>query len=249
MDESHYLDNDNLEKWDWWFVGRRKIISNVLTENYSDGKFNILEVGCGTGGNIALLENYGNVTAVESNIKALEFATKKTKVRIYQGSLPDNMPLNIGKFDLICLFDVLEHIDDDLKSVKYLFEQIVPGGRLIITVPAYQCLYGPHDISLHHKRRYSITRLINIMSMTGFKVQKISHFNSFLFPIIFFIRILERIGYRSNLSLIKKRELSNIWLNKFLLGILYFEAFLLKKIKFPYGLSIIGVFIKENEHI
>lgn len=249
MDESHYIENNKLENFDWWFVGRRKIISNILSEFYSNGKFRVLEVGCGTGGNIAMLERYGDVIAVEKNINAIKYAREKARALIYQGSLPDKMPLNIGKFDLICLFDVLEHVEDDVGSVKYLYRQINPGGRLVVTVPSYQFLFGPHDISLHHKRRYSTSSLMKVMSEAGFSEKKITHFNSVLFPPILIIRLFEKIRKKSPLALVKEREFKNTWLNSLFLSILYFESILLKKIKFPFGLSIIAVYGKDDESI
>jgi len=248
LEDKHYLNNFKIENWDWWFVGRRKIICNTLSRLGLGAGKKILEVGCGTGGNIAMLKNFGDVVAVESNEQAIEYANRKTNCRIYQGYLPNKMPDNLGKFDLICLFDVLEHIEDDAGSINYLYDQLLPGGKIVITVPAYQFLYGPHDISLHHKRRYSRYKLLNLMDGKGFQTLKFSYFNSLLFPAIMLVRLFERaIGRQIKIS--ENREFDNSLLNSFFLRIIFYEAFLMEKIALPFGLSCIAVFRKPIEHI
>ena len=137
MDRKNYDAEISLEKYHWWYVTRRSILKNIC-DNYIKNKkeLSILEIGCGSGGNLSLLSRYGELYAMESDDFAIKNANSKKICEVRKGMLPDNIPY--GKsFDIICLFDVLEHIQDDKLSLQTVNKYLNSDGKIIITVPAY----------------------------------------------------------------------------------------------------------------
>lgn len=128
MDPKIYIRMREIEDEHWWFVGRRNIIRRVLSSIDLPEGAHILDVGCGTGGNIRLLSEFGNVTCIESDGRAIEMAHARGIGNIYKGGLPDNIPVLNRTFDLIILVDVLEHIEDDIESLRRLQSLLSPKG-------------------------------------------------------------------------------------------------------------------------
>jgi SAM-dependent methyltransferase len=238
MDKELYAQLSLNEDKHWWFVGRRKIIEAVLDKFFKKSSSNnILEIGCGTGGNLALLSTYGKLTAVELFDEAIEIATKKNICPIHKGSIPGNLELE-DKFDLICMLDVLEHIEDDSAAANYLASQLNPNGMLLMTVPAYMFLWSAHDEIHHHKRRYTRSGLEAIIINSGLKMKYSSYFNTFLFPIIFLARLAGK--------LLNKAEASDVSMpspivNLALQSIFQLEKFMLKMTALPFGVSILVI--------
>jgi len=236
MEDSVYKDMIDQEQHHWWFKARKEILQSHMNNLNLPKNAKILEIGCGTGGNIKMLQKYGKVKAIEMDTFALNYALN-TGVEIKQGSLPHHFPFN-EKFDLICMFDVLEHIEEDLKTLEVIQKYLNPLGVLFITVPAYQWLYGSHDRMLHHKRRYNKKSLQTILHKSKFKIQYFSFFNTFLFPFVLVSRILD-ILKKSNQSI--GYSIPNKILNKFFYTIFRSENKFLKFISFPYGTSLLVI--------
>src|SRR5512145_2175825 len=167
----------------WWFAGRRAILNRLLPTLRLPPESRILEVGCGTGGNIAVLRKFGSVKAVELDSFARDHVRAAMKIEVAPGSLPDDLPYADRKFDLICLFDVLEHVERDQEALRNLRERLAPNGLLIITVPAYQWLYSSHDAQHHHYRRYTAGQLPAIAMAAGLRPTRVGYCNTVLFPL------------------------------------------------------------------
>lgn len=243
MDPSAYIEMQELEDSHWWFVARRQIITDLLYQ-FCSPPCKILEVGCGTGGNLTMLRQFGELKAFEMDPSALEMAHQKgvNDVTLTLGVCPDHIPYEGEQFDLICLFDVLEHIKEDQKTLVQLKKYLKPQGKIIITVPAYPWLFGPHDQLLQHHRRYSLAGLKKVIHHSGLKIQKISYFNTFLFPIAVINRLIEQFLYRFNFT---KRQTAvtkpNFIINSVLRTIFAYERHVLRIRNLPVGLSLIGV--------
>lgn len=232
MESFVYKDIIKQEKDHWWFKARREIIDTILKDlNLKEPK--ILEIGCGTGGNLKMLKKYGDTSAIEMDEFAVNYANKEFK-NVQQGYLPNNIPFD-EKFDLICMFDVLEHIEEDKLSIEVLKKHLNPNGILLITVPAYQWLYGSHDKFLHHKRRYSLNQIESILK--DFSILKKSYFNTFLFPLVVLSRIIDKLIPHKDNSL--GYNIPNKIINSFFYKIFKLEKNLLTKYSFPFGSSIL----------
>jgi SAM-dependent methyltransferase len=193
MDRAVYDRMAEIDRDHWWFVGRRKII-RALIERFAPKKqrLSILEVGCGTGSNIALLQEFGTVEAIEPDDHARAFSEQRTGIAIKGGYLP-NVPLEDGRYDLIVLLDVLEHIPDDHGALTALRSKLAPGGRLLLTVPGLPSLWSGHDVAHHHQRRYTAKTLETVVKGAGFRTLHRGAFNTLLLPLIVGVRALNKL--------------------------------------------------------
>jgi len=176
-----------LEQTHWWFTARRDILAAEIARLPLPKPARILEVGCGTGGNLELLKTFGEVRAIEPDAESRAYAAERSGVTVQGGLLPDGLPDLGGPFDLVAAFDVIEHVDDDAGAVAALAARLKPGGFLVTTVPAYAWLWSRHDAQHHHKRRY--TRPAYRRLFDGLKVRRATYFNSVLFPPIAAVRL------------------------------------------------------------
>ena len=194
MERAVYDRMAEIDRDHWWFVGRRRIVT-ALIEKFRPkaGPLAILEVGCGTGSNIEMLRRFGEVDAIEPDEHAREFSARRTGLAIGGGYLPDGVVLEDGRYDLIVLLDVLEHIPEDRASLGVLRRKLKPGGRLLLTVPAMPGLWSAHDVAHHHQRRYTAAALRKVVEGAGFRVIHRTHFNSLLLPAVIGVRALKRL--------------------------------------------------------
>lgn len=238
MERQAYRAMAETEGTHWWFVGRRKIIGSLIEQRIRPVKSaRILEVGCGTGGNLRLLAEYGVVEAIEHDDDARTIARERSGIDVQSGHLPDGIDHVRGPFQLIALFDVLEHIDRDDESLRVLATVLAPGGNIILTVPALQFLWSSHDVAHHHQRRYSMRRLRAVLEQAGLRVEFISYFNSLLLPVAILQRLVSRFsGREPALDNIPGRPI-----NFFLERIFSAERVLLKHMRLPVGLSLCAI--------
>lgn len=100
-----------------------------------------------------------------------------------------------GSVPQILLLDVLEHIEDDVGFLKLLRQKLVPGGKILLTVPAFRILWSSEDEAAGHFRRYSLRQVEESAVKAGFTVAYASYFFGFLFLPVLFVRVgLEKIG-------------------------------------------------------
>ena len=240
MNRELYLDLDKLEDRHFWFKGRREIILSVL-KKYAplerSSNFKVLELGCGTGGNLVFFEKYfPQICGSEINDLAIEIAESKTTRPVKKGELPNGLEYD-EKFDFIFLFDVLEHVEEERESLVAIKELLKKGGKAVITVPAHQFLWSQHDVDHMHYRRYTKKTLMEVTSLAGYHVNYISYFNFFLFPLVFLVR---KLGGGEN----NTRKMNPV-INFICYVIFSSEKYILNFFRFPTGVSLISV-IENN---
>lgn len=234
MDTSHYELDAQLAEWHWWYVARRRVLGTLLDGLLApDPGRRVLEVGCSTGTNLPLLARYGRVQGIEMSAEALAVCQgRRPEFPVAQGSIPEAEP---GRFDLICLFDVLEHIDDDAGAVDWIADHLAPGGRAVIVVPAFPVLWSHHDELAHHKRRYVRSTLLPLLERR-FDLDCTTYFNTILFPPILAVRLVQRLlGSKGDND---KRVGGVPLLNGLLHSVFAAERFLLPKPGLPFGVSL-----------
>lgn len=240
MDIEKYHEMESLEKFHWWFLYRQNILKSILKKYFSDLDKNakIVDIGCGTGGNIQLLkENYENVIGIDNNNCALEYCKEKGLKTVIKGDLPNSIEIEDNSVDLILLFDVLEHIEEDEKSLSVLKSKLKNEGHILLTVPAFPLLWSEHDEGFHHKRRYKMKQLKKMLKSLNFKIVKSSYLYFLLFPVILIMRLLKQIFKRY--SKMDDFKLNNMFLNNFIVKFLFIEQFLLNYLNYPFGSSIL----------
>ena len=222
----------------WWFRGKRRILGKIIEKMvFSGSPCDILEVGCGTGSNLPMLVRFGNVTALELDDYAREHIPPIQGVSIAKGWLPDGLEAVRGKqFDLICLFDVLEHIERDGEALAALGEHMRSGGKLLLTVPAYQWMFGTHDRILGHYRRYTRTRLQNLCIRQGYEIFYAGYINSLLFPLMAAARVFDRFrGCHASTG----TKVPPLGVNSFLFALFSIETFWVPYLSIPFGGSVV----------
>ena len=247
--EKEYNWNIKVYEKHFWFQARLQIIKKLISNlNLPKNKIlNILDIGSGSGVNLSMLSEFGKVSCIEPDDENIEYTKQKfPEIQILKGDLPYNNPYNNQKFDLITILDVIEHIEKDYETLLEIKNMLNNDGKIIITVPAFQFLFGPSDIMANHCRRYSKKALKNLIIKAGFKNFKIYYFNTFLFLPIVFVRLFEKF-FRKNTQRVEMGDFSgektssnfgNI-LNTLLFKIMSIEKYLYKLN--PIGISLVAV--------
>lgn len=241
MDKDIYLRFIKYQKSHWWFAAKRKIINKFLKKYLGNkGNYHLLDFGAGTGSNIEILENYGNVDVYEKD-KETQLHLKKSFLENHKVKIIDNVD-GQHSYDLILLADVLEHFEDDKSLVNFLGRCVKPNGKLVITVPAFQFLFSRFDVSLHHFRRYNRSSLRKLFEK-DFNILKLSYLNCFIFLPFCITTLLMKM---LNIKFIKRiQETPNFFINKLLYFIFASESFFLSFLNFPFGISLIMIVEKK----
>lgn len=224
----------------WWFAARRRIVGSVL-DRFLPARRDlvVLDAGCGTGGNFSLLTHYGKVFAFELHLPAREKAAARNLATVEDGSLPNSLPFPDQQFDLITMFDVLEHIKEDASALAALHTKLNENGLLLLTVPAFPFLWSHHDVQHHHFRRYTRTQLTALLQQNGFTVELCNHFNFWLFPAALAARLVDRLRNPAHAAL--GAGMPAPWLNNLLTTIMASEHRLVPRFPLPFGVSLIAV--------
>ena len=228
-----------IQKKHWWFVTKKEIVLdtiNIYLSKSSDIK--VLDIGCGSGLMLNSLESVGQPFGMDMSDEAINFSKEIFKGRVEKGILPDQIPYEENFFDLITALDVIEHVDRDIDSLKAIRSRLVSGGKAVITVPAYMFLWSSFDELNEHKRRYTRSELSSKLIQSGFTVEKISYFNTLLFPIVFIVRMLNNMLKRDGASDV---DMPSRPLNYILAKLFGLEKYLLRFGSLPFGVSILAV--------
>lgn len=218
----------------WWFAGRRAIVGALLQRFAPAQTRRLLEIGCGTGSNLAMLMKLGRVDAIEPDDAARAIAAARSGIAVQGGLLPHGVTIEDGAYDIILLLDVLEHIDDDAGTLAVLRHKLAPGGRLVLTVPSSPWMWSAHDVEHHHHRRYTSTVLRQRLQAAGLRVHHASHFNTLLYPLIAAARLLGKLTGKHG----GDDALPSSGINKALGSVFAFERHWVARIGVPFGVSL-----------
>lgn len=175
----------------WWYRGRRQIIRAELERLPLPAGAAVLDAGCGSGRQLQELERYGTVHGVEVSPDAAEVARSRGHGEVVNGPL-EQLPWGDGTFDLITCLDVLEHLPDEHAALIELARVAKPDGWLVVTVPAYEALWSHHDEANHHYRRYVRRSLRAAVDGTGWRIERMTSFNTVLLAPAAAVRVAER---------------------------------------------------------
>jgi SAM-dependent methyltransferase len=251
MDKNYYKRYYTLEREHWWFTARAEILMSHIRRVFTNRTdLKILNIGAATGYSSELLQQFGTVTSIEFDEECYKFTRDVVKISIQQGSIleldfPDNM------FDLVCAFDVIEHVDDDRLAVSEMRRVAKTGGVMFVAVPALMFLWSEHDVVNHHFRRYSSKILRGLFEEHDAPIFH-SYFNFLLFFPIAAIRLLLRIFTKKHLAKPEDTQSdfdnfkSGGLVNSILKNVFLSENILLKQfISLPIGVSILSSWRKK----
>lgn len=240
MIKNYYAIFFEVQKKHWWFVAKKKIVLDHIRRFVSPRPegLEILDIGCGSGLMLNALEQIGRTSGMDMSDEAIGFSRQIFSGTIKKGHLPDNIPYGSETFSLITALDVIEHVEDDRASLHAIRERLISGGQAIITVPALMFLWSEHDDKNEHKRRYSRGELKAKLLEAGFIIEKISYFNTLLFPLIAVVRLINKALRRKGGDDI---GLPSAPVNFIFEKIFGLEKFILRLLDLPIGVSVIAV--------
>ena len=257
-----------LEDRYWWFVARRRLALGLLrppppapstwgatpeesthnlasrpsadppaTNHAGEGVPVVLDLGCGTGVVLSELASWAVPVGLDMSALALDFCRKRGLSRLATGD-GTAMPFAALAFDAMVGLDVFEHIEDDEAAFAQAYRALRPGGRLVLSVPAFRFLWGPHDAALHHFRRYTRGEMVARLVAAGFVVDRCTYSVFLLFPLVVVWRLFEkRKRGPAKASLVALPE----WANRLLIGIQGVEAWITRWTDLPWGSSVVAV--------
>lgn len=248
MNHEEYERMYRFEDTYWWFVARRHLIASLLDGWYArDGQSEILDIGCGTGAMLDELAPFGHVMGADFAPEALAFCRQRGSHYPLTRADVRRLPFAADSFDVVTAMDIIEHIDNDKAASAEIFRVLRPGGRLFVTVPAFQSLWSEHDEALHHYRRYTVPHLKDLFQRVGFAVPKMSYTVTSLFPLIWTYRQISNQLPRRRANGEKKANLVNFSqpVNAALLALSEWESALVRRMNLPFGVTVVCVAEKK----
>jgi SAM-dependent methyltransferase len=220
----------------WWYRARRDILADYLTRWGGLPKdARILEIGCGTGHNLPMLAQFGEIDAIEIDETAGAKASERLGKPVGTSPLPELVGVEPGSYDLVAVLDVIEHVEDDVAALKAIATALKPGGKILITVPAHQWMWSAHDVVNHHKRRYSKAGFEALLAKAGLQGSKLGYFNSLLFPVAVAARFAGKLMGKDDSDDSPPPKP----LNTLFEGIFRLERHMVGRVPLPPGLSLI----------
>jgi len=228
----------------WWYRARWELVAELLADHVPPGG-TAIDVGCGTGEVLALLADAGARRVVGSDLStdALGHAASRTGTRARGGTLvvsrAERLPFPTASADVLVSLEVIEHLDSDLTALREYRRVLRPGGTMLVTVPAYESLWGDHDDWAGHRRRYGAGQLARAVGRCGFEVNRTSYYFSFLVVPAFLVR---RTPLRRLVSSTDEEVSSSALSDRVLSTAARLERAALRRMdRLPFGLSILAL--------
>lgn len=228
----------------WWARGHYTIIKGLIEDylmqkNKSDIRF--LDVGCSNGNIAGFLRQFGEVYGFDAIFDSLGGCLKKDFSVLQADAM--KIPFKDETFDAVTLLDVSEHVDDDRSLFKEVCRVCKSRAFIFVNVPAYNILWGSHDIWNNHKRRYTENNFRKLVKNCNLKILRLTYLHPHLFVPLLLLRLSDRIGRK---KVAKRHDFFS--LGKFIDNIFFqtltIENKLVKHINFAFGTSLFGCLIK-----
>jgi SAM-dependent methyltransferase len=218
----------------WWFRARLAILIACMRRALPRRPLRLLELGCGTGDVLAALGEFGEAVGMEPH-PDLAAVARRRGLDVRGGRLPSDLVVPEGWADAVLLLDVIEHLDDDAAGLDTARRALAPGGLLVVTVPAYAWLWSGHDVALGHRRRYTATGVRRLVARAGFRVERVTYFNTLLFPALAARRLWRGLRGNAGHDLAEPPRRLNVWLER----VFALERHVVPRAGLPFGVSLL----------
>jgi len=252
VERSEYEIMFSVEDGHWWFRCQRMMAEHFLKKHRASRTGRILDAGCGTGGMLRFLDRrregsgaYGPMVGIDASRCAVELCRRGGSRNVLRASVT-LMPFKRGSFDAVCSMDVLCVAGVDSAAALGEIRRVLgPGGLLMLNLPAHGFLRSHHDLVVDIGRRYGRVETAKMLRRAGFGILQLTHWNTFLFGLAVPGRLLDR------WMLLGKRGVSDLrplppFLNSLFFAIARCEALMLRRLSFPFGLSIFCAAVREE---
>jgi ubiquinone/menaquinone biosynthesis C-methylase UbiE len=228
-----------VEETNWWYRGRRHLVTKWVKRRFEERgrKLRILDVACATGMSFRFLSQYGDVRGIDISEETIRLCKTRGIDRIVRCDAM-KLPFRDGSFDVILALDALEHFPDDRLAIREIRRVAKPDALVLVTVPAFQFLWSPHDVAYHHFRRYTRGELGSKLKEGGLSLQKLSYYSMSVLPPVFAMRKLR------GMTQGKSEAHSDFFLKlpgpieSVLYGIMRTEIGLMDAVSLPFGVSL-----------
>lgn len=239
MDAGTYAAEAELEATHWWFTGRRRLFAREIARLHLPGAARILDIGTSTGTNLRMLRDLGyrDVTGLDFSDEAIRYCREKGLGEVRKGDATA-LPFPDASFDLVLATDIIEHVDDDTRALEEIRRVTKPGGLALVTVPAFEALWGTQDDVSHHKRRYRKAQLDARIAAAGLQLRRGYHFNVLLFLPIWAARQAIRLA---QLPVRNENRVNTPAINRLLTAVFELDCRLAPWLRSPFGVSILAL--------
>jgi SAM-dependent methyltransferase len=175
MISEHYSELAKLDRSYWWFLVRHRIVRRLITRSLGRKPASILDIGAGAGGFLSEMVDEGfiartDVLALEPS-PAAQVVLAARQLPVLNAPLSDLATVKVEPFpEVVTLLDVLEHLDEPVRTLTDISRRLPEGGHVVILVPALPSLWSTWDELLHHKRRYTRRTLREHLVQGGFDI-------------------------------------------------------------------------------
>jgi SAM-dependent methyltransferase len=243
MELQEYITMFESEDTHWWYRGLHELVARYTSQQIREkGSIRLLDAGCGTGGALEFL-GIDDSWGMDFSADAIKLCQSRNLTGLARASL-ESIPFVDNNFDIVISLDVLYHrcVQDDLAALKELHRVLVPGGLLLLNLPAYDFLRSSHDEAIHTGRRFTRAKLDKNLKICGFEKRKVYYRNSLLMPLAAAVRLCRKGINRKSPRLISDVEENNSFLNSLFLEIMRAEnRFHSAGFSLPFGLSVFAV--------
>lgn len=230
------------ERRHFWFRGFRRMVRPFVARAVAGAvRPQLLDCGCGTGGNLRLLGEFGAASGLDLTWSGLSLARARGETRLVRASVGD-VPFPDASFDAVTSFDVLYCLESDLerRAVEEMWRVLRPGGGLVVNVAAMPILRGNHSVLSAEVRRYTRPGLRALLEGAGFTVERVTYTNFALFPLLLAVRTGQRLaGLSSADDALAEITVPREPVNALLSAALWIESQALRVSDLPCGSSLL----------
>lgn len=245
MEPSEYENIAAVEARHWWYTGMAEICARLLRGAGATMRGRVLDAGCGAGGALAWLVEFGEPIGLDYHPLPLSLAQGKGVAALTRASV-QALPFAASTFAIVTSLDVLYHlgVSDDLAALREFARVLQPGGRLLLRLPALNWLRGPHDRVVHTRERYTAGQVAGKLAQAGLQALRVTYANAILFAPAAAARSWQRLRRAPAASDVR---MPAPFVNRALRAVLAFEARWLSRWNLPIGLSVIAVARKPGQ--
>lgn len=248
MDSSAYEAMHALQSRHWWWRGMAALYQRAMTTflPVSTGTRTIIDVGCGFGTNLPVLNKLGAVVGVDVSLEALQAIPERPRLGLVQAEA-DALPFKAGSFDAVALLAVIEHVDRDDKVLSEAYRVARTGAIQLLNTSAFMVLWSHHDLANQHRRRYRAAQLRALQTQAGWHVLVISYANMLIFPAVLAVRLFQRTVWKHDQAEYDMGP-ENSLINSVLATVLNLEAWFILKLRvlMPWGVDVISVSRRDD---
>jgi len=256
MEEQFATEYEDFERWHWWFQGRQQILASILRRELTRqrsaglGPRRLVSLGCGPAAGldwlVDVLGGDGRVIGVDADPSGALRGHRETVAALPDGvafayGRAEATPLRSASCDAVLALDLIEHMEDDAAGLAEAARLVRPGGFLLVTVPAFQSLWGNQDVVSHHKRRYSASSFAGAFERAGIQLSWLTYFNTVLFPAVAAVRWGRRLFGRADAEVSDFDSGRPGVLNTALTRVFAAERHVVGKLRLPFGVSLVAV--------